>query len=73
MGAAQTIYGIGKNEREAIQNAMEQIGGNGFTPVMFACMPCTAALYRTFRQHGAVGLNWELDEFGVARLVGDHS
>jgi hypothetical protein len=69
LGSNQKIDGIGKNEREAIQNAMEQIGGNRFTPVLFACIRCTAELYHAIDHQGAAGLSWELDESGVARLV----
>jgi hypothetical protein len=69
IGSNQKIYGIGKNEREAIQNAMEQIGGNNFTPVLFECIRCTPELYNAIDHKGATGLSWELDEFGIARLV----
>ena len=69
IGSNQKIYGIGKNEREAIQNAMEQIGGNSFTPVLFECIRCTPELYNAIDHKGATGLSWELDEFGIARLV----
>ena len=69
MGSNQKIIGMGKNEREAIQNAMEQIGGNIFTPVMFECFPCTPELYQAMHQKGTACLIWKLDEFGVARLM----
>jgi hypothetical protein len=69
MGSTQKIYGIGKNEREAMQNAMKQIGGNVFTPVLFECIRCTPELYNEIDHQGAAGLSWELDEFGVARLI----
>ena len=69
MGSAQTICGIGKNQRQAIQNAMKRIGGNTFTPVMFKCIRCTPELYHEIDQKGGIILSWELDEFGVARLV----
>jgi hypothetical protein len=69
MGSNQKIYGIGKDEREAIQNAMEQIGGNSFTPVLFECIRCTPELYNEIGHKGAAGLSWELDEFGIAKLV----
>ena len=69
IGSNQKIYGIGKNERKAIQNAMEQIGGNRFTPVLFECIRCTPELYNAIDQKVATDLSWELDEFGIARLV----
>jgi hypothetical protein len=73
MGAAHMIYGIGKNQRQAIQNAMQQIGGNEFTPVMFDCIRCTPELYAVIDQRGATNLSWELDASGVAQLVGGHA
>jgi hypothetical protein len=70
MGPDHMIWGIGESEREAIQNALEHIGGNGFTPVLFECIPCTSELYTEIDQHGTAGLSWELDEGGVARSAG---
>ena len=69
IGSNQKIYGIGKNELEVIQNAMKQIGGNSFTPVLFECIRCTPELYNAIDHQGATDLSWELDEFGIARLV----
>jgi hypothetical protein len=73
MGSNHMIFGIGKNEQEAIQNALKRIGGNRYTPVMFECMLCTAVLYKAVKQYGAAGISWELDEYGVAGLVGDNA
>ena len=70
MESNQLICGIGESEREAIQNVIKQICGNGFTPVIFACILCTSEFYNDMGQHGAVGLSWELNEGDVARLVG---
>lgn len=69
MGSNQKIYGIGNDEREAIQNAMKQIGGNSFTPVLFECIRCTPELYNEIDHQGTAGLSWELDEIGFARLI----
>ena len=52
MGAAHMIYGIGKSQRQAIQNAMQQIGGNEFTPVVFDYMRCAPELYAVIDQPG---------------------
>ena len=59
LGSAQTICGIGKNQRQAIQNAMKHIGGNTFTPVMFECIRCTPELYHAIDQEGTIVLSWE--------------
>ena len=69
LGSDQTIYGIGKDQQQAIQNAMRHIGGNTFTPVMFECIRCTPELYHAIAQKGTIILSWERDELGVARLV----
>ena len=69
MRSEHRIWGIGKSEREAIQSALEHIGGNRFTPVLFECMPCTSELYHEIDHHGATGLTWELHACGVASLV----
>jgi hypothetical protein len=73
LGSAQTICGVGKNQRQAIQNAMKHIGGNTFTPVMFECIRCTPELYHAIDQKGIIVLSWERDELGVARLARHHS
>ena len=73
MGPNQRIFGIGKDERQAIQRARDKIGADRFTPIMFECMPCTAELYRSFHQNGTAVLSWERDEFGVARLAAGDS
>jgi len=73
LGSAQTICGIGKNQQQAIQNAMKHIGGNVFTPVMFECSRCTPELYQAIDQKGTIILSWERDELGVARLLGHHA
>ena len=70
MESNQLICGIGASEREAIQDAMEQICGNGFTPLILECILCTSEFYNDMGQHGAVGLSWELNEGDVSRLNG---